>query len=38
MDNYFPENKRVRPRIVKDEFYDKEAPNNAIWWAVKGNC
>jgi hypothetical protein len=34
---HFPENKSVRPRIMKDEFWDKEAPHNAIRWAVKGN-
>ncbi|GBC27993.2 hypothetical protein GLOIN_2v1773272 [Rhizophagus irregularis DAOM 181602=DAOM 197198] len=33
---YFPENKRVRPRILKDEFWkNKKAPPNLIWWTLK---
>ena len=36
MEKYFPENKRVRPRILKDEFWkNKKAPPNLIWWTLK---
>ena len=34
---YFPENKRVRPRVEKDEVWKKDiVPPNVIWWTVKG--
>lgn len=26
----------MRPRVVKDEAWTKDAPQNAIWWAVNG--
>ncbi|UZO27859.1 uncharacterized protein OCT59_020046 [Rhizophagus irregularis] len=30
------QNKRVRPRILKDEFWkNKKAPPNLIWWTLK---
>ncbi|CAB5315030.1 unnamed protein product [Rhizophagus irregularis] len=36
VEKYFPENKRVRPRILKDEFWkNKKAPPNLIWWTLK---
>ncbi|CAB4379521.1 unnamed protein product [Rhizophagus irregularis] len=36
VEKYFPENKRVRPRIFKDEFWkNKKAPPNLIWWTLK---
>ncbi|CAB5386732.1 unnamed protein product [Rhizophagus irregularis] len=36
MEKYFPENKRVRPRILKDEFWkNKKALPNLIWWTLK---
>ncbi|CAG8762234.1 17628_t:CDS:1, partial [Funneliformis caledonium] len=31
---YFPENKKVRLRIVMDEVWNKDAPTNTIWWTV----
>lgn len=31
----FPENKKVRPRIMKDKVWKKDAPPNAIWWTIK---
>ena len=36
MEQYFPENKKVRPRVRKDEFHSKKAPSNVVWWAVNG--
>ncbi|CAB4390846.1 unnamed protein product [Rhizophagus irregularis] len=36
VEKYFPENKRVHPRILKDEFWkNKKAPPNLIWWTLK---
>ncbi|CAB4384197.1 unnamed protein product [Rhizophagus irregularis] len=36
MEKYFSENKRVRLRILKDEFWkNKKAPPNLIWWTLK---
>ncbi|RGB22129.1 hypothetical protein C1646_776593 [Rhizophagus diaphanus] len=36
VEKYFSENKRVRPRILKDEFWkNKKAPPNVIWWVLK---
>ncbi|GET58810.1 hypothetical protein GLOIN_2v1773272 [Rhizophagus irregularis DAOM 181602=DAOM 197198] len=36
VEKYFPENKRVRPRILKDEFWkNKKAPPKLIWWTLK---
>ncbi|CAB4384947.1 unnamed protein product [Rhizophagus irregularis] len=36
VEKYFPENKRVRPRILKDEFWkNKKTPPNLIWWTLK---
>ena len=35
VEKYFTENKRVRPRIIKDEVCSKNAPPNAIWWTVR---
>ncbi|POG63145.1 hypothetical protein GLOIN_2v1882339 [Rhizophagus irregularis DAOM 181602=DAOM 197198] len=36
VEKYFPENKRVRLRILKDEFWkNKKAPPNLIWWTLK---
>jgi hypothetical protein len=35
IEEYFPENKRIRPRVVKDEVWKKDAPHNAIWWTIK---
>ncbi|CAG8743785.1 8277_t:CDS:2, partial [Funneliformis caledonium] len=28
-------NKKVRPRVIKDEVWRKDIPSNAIWWTVK---
>ncbi|CAB4401051.1 unnamed protein product [Rhizophagus irregularis] len=36
VEKYFSENKRVRSRILKDEFWkNKKAPPNLIWWTLK---
>ncbi|GET58120.1 hypothetical protein GLOIN_2v1485617 [Rhizophagus irregularis DAOM 181602=DAOM 197198] len=36
VEKYFPENKRVRPRILKDEFWkNKKVPPNLNWWTLK---
>jgi hypothetical protein len=33
---FFPENKKVRPRVEKDEVWKKDiVPPNVIWWTVK---
>ena len=31
----YPENKRVRPRLAKDEVWQKDVPSNPISWAIK---
>ncbi|CAG8776890.1 8398_t:CDS:1, partial [Funneliformis caledonium] len=34
VEEYFPENKKVRLQIVMDEVWNKDVPTNTIWWTV----
>jgi hypothetical protein len=44
VDKYYPENKRVRPRVAIDDIWEKDIPVNPIGWAIRitgqdlGNC
>ena len=35
VEEHFLVNRRVRPRVVTDQVWEKDVPPNAIWWTTK---